>query len=446
MSGLRAERTTLVSFDGGVRDEVEFQRPDRYRMIEADLGTRPRIARGGGYSYAAASFGAGSLVVDMTRFNRVLRFNPPARLVEVEAGATLGDLLALTAPAGLWLPVQPGYPAITVGGCIAANVHGKNPAAAGTFARHVVDLTLFHPKHGTMRIDAATDPALFELTCGGYGLTGVIVAATLRLAPLPGTRLSMRRTLLPDLEAGLSVARAGAGVDAFRYTWQDAAPGTRPFGRGVAYEGTFLAGPPRREECARNYRLLTAASRARWPASVWNRATTGVMNWTYYAAERLRPEVTEISLFDSLFPFARRPEIFLLFGRPGFVEYQALVPDDQADRFLSRLRDLVTRRRVPSVLLSMKPFRGTQRLLRFERDGICVTIYLSRSSATVEFLPTLDELAVATGSIVNIIKDSRLPASVVRALYPDYEVFREALRSYDPQRLFRSELSERLDL
>ena len=126
-----AETATFYSFDGGCVEHAAWCRPDRRRMLEAAIGADRLIARGGGYSYAPASFGAGSLVVDMTRFDRVLRFEPPQRLIEVEAGIRLEQVLALTAPLGLILPVQPGYPAITVGGCIAANVHGKNPHARG---------------------------------------------------------------------------------------------------------------------------------------------------------------------------------------------------------------------------------------------------------------------------------------------------------------------------
>jgi hypothetical protein len=104
------ENATFVSLNGGVFSvRASHGRPDSYRRIEDHDGWAHRIARGGGYSYAAASFGAGSLVRDMTRFHRVLRFDPSARLVEVEAGMTLGNLFALTAPRGLWLPVQTGY-------------------------------------------------------------------------------------------------------------------------------------------------------------------------------------------------------------------------------------------------------------------------------------------------------------------------------------------------
>jgi decaprenylphospho-beta-D-ribofuranose 2-oxidase len=151
-------------------------------------------------------------------------------------------------------------------------------------------------------------------------------------------------------------------------------------------------------------------------------------------------------VFDAMFPFARRSEYFLLFGRRGLAEYQALVPHDAIEGFLRDLEREALRRRPPLVMLSMKLFRGIQRLLRFEADGVCFTADLVRSPAGLRFLQVLDQLTVAAGGLPHIIKDSRLPVGVVRQCYPEYERFRERLRMYDPERCFRSELSERLEL
>jgi decaprenylphospho-beta-D-ribofuranose 2-oxidase len=440
-----ASRTArFVSFDGGVVEWAEYRRPDRYRMIEEDRG--PRIARGGGYSYAAASFGGGSVVVDMTRFDRLLGFDPERRLVDVEAGITLGALLDFTAPRGWWLPVQPGYPAITIGGCIAANVHGKNPAREGTFRRSVESLTLFHPRHGTLRVDREAPPGLFDLTCGGYGLTGTIVSATLRLEPLPGPVAVVERHPIASLAEGLARVRAVTAHSAFAYTWHDGTASGRRFGRGFVFAGTIPPGAPPAGGMTRPYRRLTAASRARLPVPLWGRLTAPLLTAGFRRFESWTPARRALPLFDAMFPFARRGEYFRLFGRRGLAEVQLLVPSDVADEFLAELTRQVARARPPVLMVSLKLFRGTQRLLRFEADGVCVTLDLVRSRPALAFLPVLDELAAAAGALPHIIKDSRLPGPVVRKCYPEYERFREGLQVHDPARLCRSELSRRLDL
>jgi decaprenylphospho-beta-D-ribofuranose 2-oxidase len=414
-------------------------------MIEDHREWTHRIARGGGYSYAAASFGSGSLVLDMRRFNRVLRFDERSRLIESEAGATLGSLFGLTAPRGLWLPVQPGYPDITIGGCIAANVHGKNPHREGAFVRSVVDLTLWHPLHGTVRIDAKSDSNLFDLTCGGYGLTGVVLSATLRLEPLPGGVASVRRLSIQGLAEGLERVRGLSEESAFAYTWHEGTSTARSLGRGFVFQGTIPPGPPP-QPAVPPYRRVEASTRGRFPFPVWGRFTTRLLAECFRRFENMKPATREVPLFEAMFPFARRGEYFLLYGRPGLAEYQALVPNDSIDAFLKNFEREVMRLKPPVVMFSMKLFRGVQRLLRFEGDGVCFTVDLVRSSAGLGFLSVLDRLTMDAGGIPHIIKDSRLPAAVVRACYPEYGFFRERLRTHDPERRFRSELSQRLEL
>jgi decaprenylphospho-beta-D-ribofuranose 2-oxidase len=441
-----SETATFVSFDGGVAEQAEYRRPDRYRHLEADAGAGACIARGGGYSYAAASFGGGSLVLDMTRFDRILSFDPGVRRIEVEAGVTLGDLLDVTAPHGLWLPVQPGYPAITVGGCIAANVHGKNPAREGTFARSVERLTLLHPRHGVLAVDRQAPPGLLDLTVGGYGLTGVILAATLALEPLPGPVAVVERQPVASLAEGLAGVRAAGDGPAFAYTWHDGTPVAGRFGRGFVFAGTIPDGPRPARGLTRPYRRLTAASRARWPVAAWGRLTTPLLAAGFRAVEGRKPARRTVPLFDAMFPFARRGEYLRLFGRRGLAEVQLLLPDDAAEPLLAELTRQVLRARAPVVMASVKRFRGTRGLVRFQGDGVCLTLDLVRSPAGLAFLTVLDDLAVSAGALPHIIKDSRLPAAVVRKCYPEYERFREQLHVHDPARRFRSELSRRLEL
>ena len=317
-------------------------------MVEAALGQGRVIARGGGYSYAAASFGGGSLVLDMTRFDRVLRFEPEEGLVEVEAGMRLEQLLALTAPRGLILPVQPGYPAITVGGCIAGNVHGKNPHREGTFRRSVVDLTLLHPRLGTLRLDRQNEPELFELTCGGYGLTGDHP----RRDPAAGAACPAGR---PRSSASRSRpgrgSRAGPRADAaIAPSRTRGTTGRRSRERSVAASSTWAGFP--KVLCRRaRWCRATGASPPRAGRGFGCRSgdarraacSAGVSCLRGVAAP---PSV--MPLFDALFPFARRGEYFLLYGRRGLAEVQSLVPHGAADDFLRALEREVLLLRPPA--------------------------------------------------------------------------------------------------
>jgi decaprenylphospho-beta-D-ribofuranose 2-oxidase len=443
---LATERTTYHSFDGGFVEQSHFCRPDRHRNLEILLAADRLIARGGGYSYAPASFGGGSLVVDMKRFDRVLRFEPEQRLVEVEAGMRLEQLLALTAPHGLILPVQPGYPAITVGGCIASNVHGKNPRREGAFRHTVEDLTLAHPRLGVLRVDRSTEPELFELTCGGYGLTGLIVAATLRLEPLAGWTASVERLPIATMVEGLARVRELTDQASFAYTWHGA-PSGRTFGRGLVFVGRVPPGPmPAAGQVIPRYRRITSASRARSGVPLWGPATSRALGIAFLAFETARVGTAKVPLFDALFPFARRGSYLRLYGRRGLAECQALVPHEAAEGFLAELEREVLKARAPVVMGSLKLFRGERRYVRFEGDGVCVTLDLVRTPDALRFFDRLDAITLSAGGLPHIVKDSRLSAGFVARAYAGYEEFRARRRALDPEGHFRSAMSMRLEL
>jgi decaprenylphospho-beta-D-ribofuranose 2-oxidase len=178
-SGVVLRQSRFLTFDGAVSVVTSHQRPDRFRQLEADLGQAKRIARGAGLSYAAASFGEDVVVQEMTAFDRLLAFDGDKRTLRVEAGATLERVLQWALPRKLRLAAVPGYPRITIGGCIAADVHGKNPARDGTFCDSVAALRRFQPSRGYVEVTRESHPDAFDATCGGFGLTGVIVDATL---------------------------------------------------------------------------------------------------------------------------------------------------------------------------------------------------------------------------------------------------------------------------
>jgi decaprenylphospho-beta-D-ribofuranose 2-oxidase len=431
----------FISFDGNARLSAQHQRPDRFAHLEKPGANVTRIARGGGYSYCAASFGTDCLVQEMTAFNRFIAFDEDALTLTVEPGVRLSELLAWALPRQLYLPVLPGYPLITVGGCIAADVHGKNPYRDGTFADWVRELTLFHPQKGYLTCSPGEDEELFRLTCGGFGLTGVITEATLQLVPLPGSALAHESHFVP----GLTAARQQlAATDAdTSYTWHDATPG-RGFGRGLLHCGRWEQGSGAVE--LPGFRPMTARSRASLPLSLWNRFTGAAANTLLLQAGRRRRGTRTESLYASLFPFALNPLFHRFFGRPGLREVQLLLDDDRIDAFLVALENLVQTTSAPTMMLSLKRFRGGQTSLSATGTGYLVAIDCHVNRGTDPFLAAVDRLCVEFAAQPNLSKDSRLPRDIAQRCLRHYDAFRDHLYRFDQDRLLRSELSSRIGL
>lgn len=441
MTDEKVRETRFVSFDGTVSLSTKHQRPDRFSHLESPCNTVHRIPRGGGYSYSASSFGENSLVQEMTRFNRFLDFNPEQLTLRVESGVSLIDLMQWALPRQLHFPVLPGYPLITVGGCVAADVHGKNPYKDGTFTDWVTQLIVFHPQKGYQLCSREMNPALFAMTCGGYGLTGIITDITLQLAELPSPLISLSQQRVQTLdEAQFALSSCDADI---AYSWHDATAGGQ-FGKGIVYSGHWVDStePPR----PLKFQPMTAHTRARLPLCAWNGLTARIANSAVILQSRLKADASVTSILGVSFPFASNVYFHKLFGKPGLRETQFLVREDQVGECFRSLKELICESNAPTMMLSLKRFKGTQKSLSMSGTGYLIALDCYRNARTDVFFQKLDQLIVDVGGQINLSKDSRVPREVAQATVSNIADFKNGLFAYDPERIMRSELSARLGL
>ena len=434
---------TFRSFDGGSTIASRSCRPDHESHWQVDSES-PSIARGAGLSYAAASFGANVLSTDHTARDRVVAFDKVTGVLEVEAGARLGQVYDFLTPRGFYLPVQPGHPSITIGGCIAGDVHGKNQARDGTFSQLVEGLTLLHRDHG--RLELAAGSALCDLTCGAFGLTGDILSAGLRVSPIPSNRIEVRTLPLLRVEDLPATLAEVAGEADLLYSWHDFTATGKRFGRGFVVAGRFVDGADRAASAVTQTSKLRAETRGAKRPRFFNRLTTRPFNAMFRAWTMRSSAPRRVALYEFLFPVHNKELYFHLFGRGGFHEQQLLIPTERFAAFAEGIRKLQTLHAMPITLASGKLFAGAGKLLCFRGAGIAFAINYPRCARSAEFAAHVDALCIELGALPNLIKDSRLPAEVARQCHPGYEEFRIRLHEFDPHRRYRSELSTRLDL
>ncbi len=449
--GASTHRKHLVSFDGGVAATVRVQRPDRYDQLLCEPEAAVSIPRGAGLSYAPASFVDNGISVEHGAFNRVLELDSARARVKVEAGMTLGELFDFLLPRGFYLPIQPGHGRISVGGCVAADVHGKNQKRDGNFIEQVECIELFHPAHGVLQLSRECAPEIFDLTCGGLGLTGHIVSVELRLQRLPGRLVDIEAVPVANLRSGLRAIEEMAGQADFVYTWHDLMRADAHFGQGFLFRALFAtdgqsASIEHAASKARSVPQLTSAGRGRLPFGLLNHRTTQWINAAYRRRIGGRPSPRRVDIRQALFPVESNQFYFHLFGHRGFHEYQLIIAGEFVDEFTRELENYLRTKRIAISLASAKMFGGSPRLLRFNGDGVCVALDFPRDKDSNEVLMFLDALLLRVRGRPNIIKDSRLPRRIVEHTYPEIDIFRKQLRDFDPKRYFRSEISERLGL
>jgi len=424
-------------------------------------GPRGVIARGLGRSYGDSAQNAGGLVVGTGRLDRVLGVGdgaPAPGTVTVEAGVSIGHLMRVLLSRGMFVPVTPGTRQVSVGGAIAADVHGKNHHRDGSIGAHVEAMTIVLADGSVREVSPAEDedPELFWGTLGGMGLTGLVVAATLRALPVHSPWMSVDTTKVPDLDAMVDTL-ADADRRQYSVAWLDCMAGGRHAGRGVvtaadhataqeaASWGEDLEGWPDTATAPDPDPAPRVGAPSWVPPGLLNRWSIAAFNEAWYrraprhrAAERQSP-ATFFHPLDGVEGWNR------LYGRAGMVQYQCVVPTaDVVAALLTQLRAA----KAPSFLAVLKKFGAANPgPLSFPQPGWTLAVDLP---AGLDGLPSLldaldDTVAVAGGSVY-LAKDSRMRPQLLPTFYPRIDAWHELRDRVDPDRRWQSDQSRRLSL
>ena len=421
---------------------ANHQRPDRLRMLN-DQNEEFQIPRGAGLSYAPASFGKDRLIRDMCSFDRILEFDESSKLLVVEAGISLKKLLTWSFSKQLFLPVLPGQPEITVGGCVAANVHGKNPYKDGTFMEQVEWIELSHPTLGTKIISRSNEKKIFDATCGGLGLTGIITKVALKLQKLSSEIVNLSPKKTESLKNTLEIMKQHTSDDLL-YSWNMGST-LFNFGKGIVTSGTFSDDTNSKTPQIKERKGMSSNDRL-LPFSLWNTLSSPIINSINRKIQSGK-NIVKKDVYSALFPFVGTARMFYgLYGSNGFNEYQVLIKKKYSVEFIDDLTKLIKSEKPSLTILVMKLFNGKQKLLHFSDEGLSIILNLKHCNSTLKFLKKLDDIVISYKALPYIVKDSRLTKEVVEQCYPEYHVFKEILNEIDPKRIFKSELSERMNL
>ena len=421
---------------------ANHQRPDRLRMLN-DRNEEFQIPRGAGLSYAPASFGKDRLIRDMCSFDRILEFDESSKIVVVEAGISLKKLLTWSFSKQLFLPVLPGQPEITVGGCVAANVHGKNPYKDGTFMEHVEWIELSHPTLGTKIISRSNEKKIFDATCGGLGLTGIITKVALKLQKLSSEIVILSPKKTESLKNTLEIMKQHTSDDLL-YSWNMGST-LFNFGKGIVTSGIFSDDSSSKTPQIKERKGMNSNDRL-LPFSLWNTLSSPIINSINRKIQSGK-NIVKKDVYSALFPFVGTARMFYgLYGSNGFNEYQVLIKKKYSVEFIDDLTKLIKSEKPSLTILVMKLFNGKQKLLHFSDEGLSIILNLKHCNSTLKFLKKLDDIVISYKALPYIVKDSRLTKEVVEQCYPEYHVFKEILNEIDPKRIFKSELSERMNL
>lgn len=401
------------------------------------------LTRGLGRAYGDAALPApgAATVVATPLADRILALDETTGALRAEAGLSLRALHSVLLPRGWVAPVSPGTEDVTLGGMVAADVHGKNHHVAGTFGNHVDELLLRVGDGRLVRCSPRHESELFWATVGGMGLTGHILEVAFHLERVPSPWILCETQRFQRLAPLVQALREASTRWPYTAAWLDCLAGGEALGRGVLHCGRWCGRDEAPAESPRPRFELPVPFHA--PSALLNRVTVGMFNRLFYASQRPGRHVVHPGSF--FYPLDRVQRWSRLYGRRGMTQHQCVLPGAGADElaaFLDTMRGAGGR----PFLVVLKDF-GAEGcgLLSFPRPGLTLTLDFAVDAATPALVSALNRHVRKVGGRVYLAKDAFSTAADFAALEGERLArFQQVRRRWDPEGRIRSRLSTRL--
>ena len=399
----------------------------------------PLIAYGLGRSYGDSALNAH--VLSTRGIARIIHFDREAGLLTCEAGLSLAEAIQEILPRGWFLPVTPGTRFVTMGGAVAADVHGKNHHGAGCFGAHVRELSLLLPNGDVVRCSPEQNSALFRATCGGMGLTGVILTVTLQLRKVGSAYIRETTLKAAHLDEVLAQFDEHAAVP-YSVAWIDCLSTRSKLGRAILFLGQHADDGeytlPRESGIGIPIEL---------PGFILNRYAVRLFQELYYRQFRGRRRERRIHLAPFFYPLDAIHHWNRIYGSRGFLQYQCVLPKSGGAAGLRKILTRTADAALGSFLAVLKLFgAANDNPLSFPMEGYTLALDFKYHSALLGFLDELDHIVADCGGRVYLAKDARMSAEMFRRGYPQWEKFSELRERSGADRTFQSLQSQRLGL
>lgn len=427
-------------------------RPEKRSEVAGTLASGVEssyIPRGLGRSYGDAALNKDAGVIWHVLLNRFLSFDAASGELECESGVSLAEIIQYFLPRGWFLPVTPGTKFVTVGGAIAADIHGKNHHKDGSFSNFILDFRLLTPTGEVLLCSPVDHAEIFWATVGGMGLTGMVLSARMRLRPVDSSYVLVDYHKAVDLEDVLGTMEASDDRYDYSVAWIDALATGKSMGRSVLMRGNHA---PAAELPANNRHAPAIPTVTQWnlfvdfPSAALNRLTVKAFNAAYYAVHRTAAR--QLVNFEKFFyPLDAINHWNRMYGKRGFVQYQIALPQASGRAGLRTILDRLALSGRASFLAVLKRFGDAgPGLLSFPLRGYTLALDIPAARGLVPFLHELDRMTLDHGGRIYLAKDAVLRAEDFTAMYPKLESFRAIQRKLDPKRLMSSSMARRLKI
>ena len=367
------------------------------------------LPRGNGRCYGDAALHA--TVFSTLRLNKILDFDAKTGTFECQAGMLLSDILNFIVPRGFFLPVTPGTKFITLGGALAANVHGKNHHSEGCFSKHVIHFDLMNGAGEVIRCSRNENATIFWNTFGAMGLTGIILSAKFSLKKIETAYIRQETIKVKNLQELMQLFEDSKDWT-YTVSWIDLFQTGNQMGRSLLMRGehALLMDLPANKKS--NPLVLKTGFKKRvpfnFPSVVLNKWTVKIFNFLFYR-KQFQAQKTQIIPYDKYFyPLDTIHHWNRIYGKNGFTQYQFVLPKAASEKGLVEILETIRRSGQGSFLTVLKLFGNNEKLAinSFPMEGYTLALDFKITKTLPRLITDLDQLILKYGGKIYRAKDA----------------------------------------
>ena len=401
------------------------------------LKTKETIPFGNGRSYGDSALNTN--MINCKPYNSFLKFDENNGILHTQSGTLLSEILEIIVPKGWFLRVTPGTKFITLGGAIASDVHGKNHHVEGCFSECVEQFNLMLPS-GDIKVCKKGDE-LFKATCGGMGLTGVILDARISLTKINSRYINQTTIKTKNLKETFDVFE-NYSSQPYSVAWIDCLAKGKDLGKCLLKVGSFA------DDGDLNYKEKRKINIPfMFPSFVLNKLSVKCFNWLYYNKSPNGTSNQKIDINEFFYPLDTLNNWNRIYGRRGFTQYQFILPKMNSYNGLIEILTAISDSGKSSFLAVLKLYgKENDNYLSFPMEGYSLALDFKIQPSVFELLDDLDKLVLKHKGRIYLSKDVRISKNNFETNYPNIDKFRKLRKEYNMEKKFQSLQSKRVEI
>ncbi|MBB42135.1 MAG: FAD-linked oxidase [Rhodospirillaceae bacterium] len=426
--------------------DTHVQKPKSLKELCDAVIAGNTIPRGNGRSYGDSAIGKTN-TIDMRNFNRVLEFNSETGLLVAESGLLLSDIIDKFLQKG-WFPlVTPGTKFVTLGGLVAADVHGKNHHKDGSFCACLSWIEILDKNGELKKCSRNKNKEMFFWTVGGMGLTGTIVKVALYLQPVSSAWIKQETIPAKNISHAIEIFEKRLETK-YSVAWIDCSTKKKNLGRSLVYLGEHALASDLRND--KSLKPLETGKHTsinvpfNLPPFVLNKFSIRIFNKFYFWLGTKKQKKL-VSWNNYFYPLDRLRNWNRIYGKRGFAQFQCVIPLKNALCGMQELLETISECGASSFLGVLKRLGDQEGYISFPMKGYTLALDFPITRENLELMKRLDQITIKYGGRFYLAKDSRMSSTVFKNSDPRFINLRKFIDE-NIGHTYKSVQSERLDL